>query len=171
MKQDLSLLILWSNEATWWKFCPNGFNRLIKNYTHPETEFPAAYETIAIPEWTCHPAIKQLQTSTARNLLQYTVRSLTISYSSIKSMFMWNSYSFIFLQNTCFLVNWSGDKICKKNLWHVTFLLMRYILSQVVIVSGHLDSWDVGQGAMDDGGGAFISWEALSLIRDLGKYL
>ncbi|MCI4374424.1 hypothetical protein PGIGA_G00006120 [Pangasianodon gigas] len=39
---------------------------------------------------------------------------------------------------------------------------------QVVLLSGHLDSWDVGQGAMDDGGGVAVSWEALSLIKDLG---
>jgi carboxypeptidase Q len=39
---------------------------------------------------------------------------------------------------------------------------------EIVIVSGHIDSWDVGQGAMDDGGGAMAAWEAARLIHDLG---
>jgi carboxypeptidase Q len=39
--------------------------------------------------------------------------------------------------------------------------------NETVIVSGHLDSWDVGTGAMDDGGGAAISWSVLSLIKML----
>lgn len=39
---------------------------------------------------------------------------------------------------------------------------------EVVIVSGHFDSWDVGQGAMDDGGGAVAAWEAVRLIKQLG---
>ncbi|PZR75737.1 MAG: peptidase M28 family protein [Chthoniobacterales bacterium] len=38
---------------------------------------------------------------------------------------------------------------------------------QIVIVSGHLDSWDLGTGAIDDGAGVAVSMEAASLIQQL----
>ncbi|MEO6033695.1 MAG: M20/M25/M40 family metallo-hydrolase, partial [Verrucomicrobiota bacterium] len=39
---------------------------------------------------------------------------------------------------------------------------------EVILISGHIDSWDVGQGAMDDGGGCVAAWEAVRLMRKLG---
>src|SRR5258708_19196575 len=38
---------------------------------------------------------------------------------------------------------------------------------QVVIVSGHLDSWDLGTGATDDGAGVAVSMETANLIQKL----
>src|SRR6059058_1299169 len=38
---------------------------------------------------------------------------------------------------------------------------------QIIIVSGHLDSWDLGTGAVDDGAGVAVSMEAANLIQRL----
>jgi carboxypeptidase Q len=38
---------------------------------------------------------------------------------------------------------------------------------EIVVVSGHLDSWDVGAGATDDGGGCVATWEALRIMKKL----
>lgn len=39
---------------------------------------------------------------------------------------------------------------------------------EIVVVGGHLDSWDVGAGATDDGGGCVVTWEALRILKKLG---
>jgi carboxypeptidase Q len=39
---------------------------------------------------------------------------------------------------------------------------------EIVLLGGHIDSWDVGTGALDDAGGCIVTWEALRLVRKLG---
>jgi len=39
---------------------------------------------------------------------------------------------------------------------------------EIVVLGGHLDSWDIGAGASDDGVGCIITWEALRLMKKLG---
>ena len=39
---------------------------------------------------------------------------------------------------------------------------------EIVLLAGHLDSWDVGTGASDDGVGCIVTWEALRLMKKLG---
>jgi carboxypeptidase Q len=38
---------------------------------------------------------------------------------------------------------------------------------QIVVVSGHLDSWDLGTGAIDDGAGVAVSMQVANLIQQL----
>jgi carboxypeptidase Q len=44
----------------------------------------------------------------------------------------------------------------------------RELPDEIVLVGGHFDSWDVGVGASDDGGGCVVTWEAVRLMKALG---
>jgi len=39
---------------------------------------------------------------------------------------------------------------------------------EIVLIGGHLDSWDVGPGASDDAVGCVVTWEAARLMKKLG---
>ncbi|HVY38696.1 MAG TPA: M20/M25/M40 family metallo-hydrolase [Polyangia bacterium] len=39
---------------------------------------------------------------------------------------------------------------------------------EIVVIGAHIDSWDVGQGAQDDGSGCAVVMEALATLRRLG---
>jgi carboxypeptidase Q len=41
---------------------------------------------------------------------------------------------------------------------------------EVVVMGGHIDSWDVGEGAMDDAGGMVVAWQALRVLQKLGLH-
>lgn len=44
----------------------------------------------------------------------------------------------------------------------------RELPDEVIVIGGHVDSWDVGQGAMDDAGGVAVTWEAMRVLKELG---
>ncbi len=39
---------------------------------------------------------------------------------------------------------------------------------EIIVLGGHVDSWDVGQGANDDGSGIIATWQAVTLLKQLG---
>ena len=43
----------------------------------------------------------------------------------------------------------------------------RELPDEVVVMGGHIDSWDVGRGAMDDAGGVVAAWEAIRILKRL----
>lgn len=43
----------------------------------------------------------------------------------------------------------------------------RDLPNEFVVIGGHFDSWDVGTGSTDDGGGCVVTWDALRMMKKL----
>ncbi len=50
----------------------------------------------------------------------------------------------------------------------VAELTGRELPEEVVLIGGHIDSWDVGEGANDDGAGCAMAVDAAALLKELG---
>jgi carboxypeptidase Q len=44
----------------------------------------------------------------------------------------------------------------------------RELPDEIVLIGGHIDSWDVGDGSTDDGAGCMMALEAAALLKELG---
>ncbi len=44
----------------------------------------------------------------------------------------------------------------------------RELRDEVVVIGGHIDSWDVGDGSTDDGAGCLMAMEAAAMLQELG---
>eukprot|EP01116_Phalansterium_solitarium_P021967 TRINITY_DN7066_c0_g1_i1.p1 TRINITY_DN7066_c0_g1~~TRINITY_DN7066_c0_g1_i1.p1 ORF type:complete len:497 (-),score=131.85 TRINITY_DN7066_c0_g1_i1:265-1755(-) len=59
----------------------------------------------------------------------------------------------------------TGPMVASRNV--IAEVVGREAPQEVLVFGGHVDSWDVGQGAMDDGGGLFTAWEMVRIISQL----
>jgi hypothetical protein len=67
-----------------------------------------------------------------------------------------------------FLRNWCEKRPDVRSYNVIAEIKGRELPEEVITVGGHIDSWDVGEGAHDDGAGCVHSMEVLRVIRKLG---
>lgn len=50
----------------------------------------------------------------------------------------------------------------------VAELVGRELPNEIVVIGGHIDSWDVGDGSTDDGSGCLMAMEAALMLKEIG---
>ena len=45
---------------------------------------------------------------------------------------------------------------------------VRWLPDEIVVIGGHIDSWDTGDGSTDDGSGCMMAMDAVVMLKELG---
>lgn len=59
-----------------------------------------------------------------------------------------------------------GEEITSRNV--IADFEGTELKDKIVIISGHIDSYDVGVGAVDDGAGLYLAWNSMVILKGLG---
>lgn len=90
------------------------------------------------------------------------VASITIEDAELLHRFYQRQVSpvvHLVMDNTTHMPRKSGNVLAE--------LVGREKPDEIVVIGGHIDSWDVGQGAHDDAGGCVMAMEAINVLRKL----
>lgn len=119
---------------------------LVRSMSHKEDEFP---HTGSMSYDSLYPKIPALALSTA-------------SATRLKNMLEKNPKTVIQLETDCYNL---PDTVSHNV---IAQLGGREFNTAFLISGGHLDAWDNGEGAHDDGAGCVQSYEALRILKNLG---
>jgi carboxypeptidase Q len=117
-----------------------------------------------------------------RSVTPYSMRTPHTGATNYDSSVVRIPFAAITVEDAAMLHRWQdrGERIAVRLLMEARWLTdapSRNVIAEVrgrerpdevVVLGGHIDSWDVGQGAMDDGGGSVAAWEAVRLLHRLG---
>lgn len=119
---------------------------MVRSMSHKEDEFP---HTGSMSYDTLYPKIPAVALATA-------------SASRLKKMLEQNPNTIIEIETDCYTLpdTISHNVIAQYNGTEIPGAYM--------IVGGHLDAWDNGEGAHDDGAGCVQSYEAIRILKNLG---
>jgi hypothetical protein len=136
---------------------------------HAVTPIPAACITTEDADFFSRMAERNISVSNRFHIAQFLYCSIHAALAQIVLSLSMQAQNFPPVPSRNIVAEITGSQVRRAaHLRHPRRRNYAQHPEQIVLFGGHTDSWDVGQGAQDDGAGFMVSYEALYLIKKLG---